>query len=235
MRRVVGLLIIMLLLFYIVGVEAQTLGRTYYEVTPEHESYLQYIIKPGDTFSHLAAKFNVSVEELRKLNPNLEATKLAVGEDIRIRINDKLDYYIIQPDDTLWGLSQRHNFNLRRIINYNDLINPDYLQSREVILLPEDIFVAKNEALKLIEFKKRDGKVRISGLARVFEATVNYAIETKDGQTLEDGFTTASSGAPAWGSFVINLSKLSNEADYIVLFSVDMRDGSRQNEIKLQL
>lgn len=51
-------------------------------------------------------------------------------------------------------------------------------------------------------FEKKYGTAYVSGIARIFEATVSYAFESRDRKVLKEGFTTASVGAPDWGGLI---------------------------------
>ncbi|MEK6277553.1 MAG: LysM domain-containing protein [Actinomycetota bacterium] len=44
-----------------------------------------YIVKPGDTLSTIAEKVNVPVEELQRLNPDIDPQALGSGERVKIR------------------------------------------------------------------------------------------------------------------------------------------------------
>ena len=44
-----------------------------------------YIVKPGDTLSTIAEKVNVPVEELQRLNPDIDPQALNSGERVKIR------------------------------------------------------------------------------------------------------------------------------------------------------
>ncbi|MCK8828402.1 LysM peptidoglycan-binding domain-containing protein [Natroniella acetigena] len=238
MQKKRGIIIILLVTFLSIPVQVQanTLGRAYYEIEISGGNYFRYIIQPGDTLYELSQRFKVDLDTLQELNSEVEPTNLLVGEEVKININDdKLDYYIALPNDSLWKLTQRHNLDLEEIVEYNGFTNPNYILKDEVIRLPEEIFTARNRDIKVIEFESQDNELRVSGLARVFEAHVSYALETEDGQVLKEGGTTASIAGPHWGSFEIELIDIPSEADYLTVFSVSMKDGSRQSEMEYQL
>ncbi|MBQ7590619.1 MAG: LysM peptidoglycan-binding domain-containing protein [Verrucomicrobia bacterium] len=45
-----------------------------------------YEIQSGDTFAKLARRYNVKPEELVKLNPDVNPTKLQIGQEIKIPV-----------------------------------------------------------------------------------------------------------------------------------------------------
>ena len=97
----------------------------------------------------------------------------------------------------------------------------------------------ENPAFRNISVSGSSGNYVVTGEARVFEATVQYEVE--DGHFIYlDGFVTASDGAPAWGTFTININI--PEADLpdnatlmLILFEESAEDGSRINEIHFVL
>ena len=166
---------------------------------------------------------------------NFAVGNLQVGDEIKLPISDELDYYIVQPGDTLWQISQGTGIELDQIIDVNDLDNPDSLEVNQVLLLPEELIIVEDNNLKITQFSRKADLVSVAGLARAFEATINYALETETGQVLEDGFTTASAAGPYWGIFNLELTSIPAGADYLAVFTIDARDGSRQDEVKLRL
>ncbi len=103
----------------------------------------------------------------------------------------------------------------------------DEKDSRKIVL--------QNAAFRIYE-PAPDAKVKdqivVSGLARVYEGTVLYEFE--DGHfILDEGFTTATNGAPGWGEFeiVIELDDAVNYSGRVILFEESAKDGSRMNEL----
>jgi len=80
-------------------------------------------------------------------------------------------------------------------------------------------------------------RYRVTGEARVFEATVDWVVE--DGhRELKKGFTTAERGAPEWGAFdfIVEVRKdQPNSTLLLILFETSAKDGTRQHELPLPL
>ncbi|QNO14067.1 Gmad2 immunoglobulin-like domain-containing protein [Alkalicella caledoniensis] len=99
-------------------------------------------------------------------------------------------------------------------------------------------FVLENNAFKIYETQldEVEGRLIVRGLARVFEATIQYEFE--DGHYLFDkGFVTASEGAPGWGEFEIVLG-LENVVNYsgvgtVIIYEESAKDGSRLHELHI--
>ena len=98
---------------------------------------------------------------------------------------------------------------------------------------PTDLFIDYSTNIKITEFNKEDA-LKLKGLARVFEANLNYAFETEDGEVLAKDFTTAAIAGPNWGEFGIEYDEIPEAADYLVVFAVSAKDGSRQDEVRLE-
>jgi hypothetical protein len=97
----------------------------------------------------------------------------------------------------------------------------------------------QNQAFCNIKVSGFQGNYTVTGEARVFEATVQYEVE--DGHfILQEGFVTASEGAPGWGTFTINISipkeNLPNNGMLtLFLFEESANDGSRLHELPVPL
>lgn len=101
--------------------------------------------------------------------------------------------------------------------------------SREIVL--------QNVAFRIFEpYPNSEVKdqIVVRGLARVYEGTILYEFE--DGHfILDEGFTTATEGAPGWGEFeiIIELDEFANYSGRVILFEESAKDGSRINELKI--
>ncbi len=221
---------IVILCIFSVSVQATNPGRIYFD---EQNNNFQYIIRKGDTLYDISRLFNIDLTKLKELNSSLKPKNLEIGSKVNIKINEDLNYYVVQPGDTIWEISQKNNLTSQDIIAYNKISNPNKIIPSEVLLTPK--IIKKNNSIKVMQFNKTKIGVHVSGVARVFEATLNYEVITKNGQTLNKGVTTAAIGAPSWGKYDFEVCHISNKAYYIVLFTTSARDGSRQNEIKLRL
>ncbi|MDQ0253433.1 hypothetical protein J2S74_000805 [Evansella vedderi] len=99
--------------------------------------------------------------------------------------------------------------------------------------------ILENNAFKVFQpapYTEVENQVVVRGLARVFEATLQYELE--DGHyILARGFTTASDGAPEWGEFeiLIDFDYVSNSTVTLILFEESAKDGSRINELVIPL
>ena len=85
-----------------------------------------YIVKSGDTLYSIANKYNLTVDELKKLN-NLTNNTLSIGQTLKIRettsdiITEDYDYYTIKQGDTLYSIAQKYNTTVDNIKSLNNL------------------------------------------------------------------------------------------------------------------
>lgn len=107
----------------------------------------------------------------------------------------------------------------------------DEKSSREIVL--------QNAAFQIFEpapGSEVKDRVIVRGLARTFEGTIIYEFE--DGHfILDEGFTTASKGAPNWGEFeiIIDFDDVANYSGRVILFEESAKDGSRLNELHIPI
>jgi hypothetical protein len=95
-----------------------------------------------------------------------------------------------------------------------------------------------NESFRNVTVKKLEqNRFYISGEAKVFEATINFVVET-DNKILIENFTTAEIGAPEWGKFHFTAeidSKDFSKKLKLILFESSAEDGSRLHQLIIPL
>ncbi len=101
------------------------------------------------------------------------------------------------------------------------------------------VIVLENNAFRIFEpspFTQIEERIVVSGLARVFEATVQYEVDAGN-VILAEGFTTATEGGPGWGEFeiIIELEELVTGTAKIILYEESAKDGSRVNTLEIPI
>ena len=92
------------------------------ESDTETSSYIEYIVKSGDSLYAIANKYDTSVNELKEYN-NLSSNLLNIGQIIRIPITTSEVIYVVQSGDTLYSIANKFNTSVNSIKNKNNLTN----------------------------------------------------------------------------------------------------------------
>ena len=125
----------------------------------------EYIVEKGDTLYSLSRRFNISIDELKRIN-NLDSDILSIGQVLKLTDNDTLyDEYLVQKGDSLWAISKKYNIPLTELIEINNLtdlnikVNQKLLvpkTSNTYIVQPGDTLwsISKNNNLTVNELKE---------------------------------------------------------------------------------
>ena len=100
-----------------------------------------YTIRAGDTFFSLAARFNVTVQQLAAANPGVDPNRLMIGQQICIPTAPPVGcpggtLYTIRAGDTLFALAQRFGTTVAAILVANPGLDPNNLQVGRMICIP---------------------------------------------------------------------------------------------------
>ncbi|QYR23399.1 LysM peptidoglycan-binding domain-containing protein [Paenibacillus sp. sptzw28] len=103
-----------------------------------------HIVKKGDTLYMIAQKYNVSLEEVLKLNPNIaNPDMIDVGMKVKIPTSmasnmEIMHQHAVKQGDTLWKLSKAWGVPLSDMIKANpQLKNPNALLTGELVNIPK--------------------------------------------------------------------------------------------------
>lgn len=100
-----------------------------------NKDYITYTIKKGDTLYSIARNYNISVNDLMKIN-NLSTSVLTVGQTLVIPINniDKKTYTVVNGD-TLYSIARKYNTTVDEIKKLNNLTS-NILSVGDTIIIP---------------------------------------------------------------------------------------------------
>jgi LysM repeat protein len=121
-----------------------------------------YIVQPGDNLYRIATSREFTVEDMLEANPDLvgDPPILQVGQTLQLPrcepgtaptsvqtipvlmtaspiVPVGGEVYIVQPGDTLYGLSQRFGIPVQAIVDANNLANPDRLDVGQELIIPQ--------------------------------------------------------------------------------------------------
>lgn len=110
---------------------------------PQLSDTREHIILPKETKYGIARKYGMTVKELEELNPTVDVLQpgimLKVGTDVLdepvIITNDDFQFYEVQPQETLYGLTQRFQVDQDSLIALNPALK-DGLKWGMVLKVP---------------------------------------------------------------------------------------------------
>lgn len=91
----------------------------------EEVSDNEYIVQKGDNLYSIARKYNITVDEIKRLN-NLSSNNLSIGQVLKISKNDSKDNltnntYVVQRGDTLYSIARKYDTSVNDIKEKNNL------------------------------------------------------------------------------------------------------------------
>lgn len=156
---------------------------------PEIENY--YVVKKGDTLYKIANKYNITVEELKKIN-NLLSDNLNIGQKLIIfeNINLPSNIYIVEKGDTLYSIASAYGISIEELKRLNGLTTNGIYIGQELIVPTADIDLPEppQQDTNYINYTvvKGDSLWKIS---QKFDVTIPQIIELNNlkGETLQIG------------------------------------------------
>jgi LysM repeat protein len=107
---------------------------------------MRYVVRPGDTLFSIARTHNVTLTEIYRLNPNIDAATLRVGDIVRLpggsvppppppagEVN--VYNYVVRPGDTVFSIARANNTTVREIFALNPGLEYRTLRVGDVIRL----------------------------------------------------------------------------------------------------
>ena len=138
------------------------------EIKIEQSEIESYIVKPGDTLYGIGRRYNITPEEITKMN-NLNSNFIHVGQKLKIiNNNNYLSYKVIQGD-TLYNLAQQHNTTVDKIKDVNNLFN-DVLAVGQHIKIPDERQINNLDENNIYTIQEGD---TLYGIASKFDVTVD--------------------------------------------------------------
>lgn len=112
---------------------------------PASETSVYYIVRPGDTLSEIAVKYNSTVDAIKRAN-GLITSVIYPNQGLRVPVFESApgpwyppfsgQYYYVQPGDTLFRIGARFGVNIYRIAEANRLLNLNLIYAGVPLLIP---------------------------------------------------------------------------------------------------
>jgi len=124
----------------------------------ERIKWKRHKIKPGETLSHIADRYALSVKDIKRVN-NLRSNSISQGKHLIIPVSSKKlsDYnltayqrkktlqnirrkgdrvvHIVQPGDSFWEISRHYNVNTKDLARWNGMAVRDPLRAGQKLII----------------------------------------------------------------------------------------------------
>jgi murein DD-endopeptidase MepM/ murein hydrolase activator NlpD len=97
---------------------------------------VKYTVRPGDTLSAIAAKYNTTPSSISYLNNLASPDLITVGKELSIMQNASGVVVKVSQGDTLWDISRRYGVSVSDIVQANKLSDGDVISPGMTLLLP---------------------------------------------------------------------------------------------------
>ncbi|MDB1144755.1 MAG: LysM peptidoglycan-binding domain-containing protein [Alcaligenaceae bacterium] len=151
-----------------------------------------YVVQPKDGLYAIARKLNISVADLKRLNPNIDYEHLNIGQRLNVpgkrrvsmeveqeepqqRITTSVKSYRVRRGDTLYAIARKLNVPVALLKQSNSNINIDRLRPGQVLKVPTQ----SNVSIEKTEVKEK--VVQVAKTYRVRRGDTFYAIARKLG------------------------------------------------------
>lgn len=111
---------------------------------PHHKTnnpkIIDYIVKPGDTLSQIALNYNTTVNALVQANNIQNLNLIYPGQVIKIyksgNHHQSTPVYIVKSGDTLSQIALNYNTTVNKLVELNNIKNPNLIYPGQRIILP---------------------------------------------------------------------------------------------------
>lgn len=105
---------------------------------------LPYIVQPGDTLSMIAKRYNITVDELARLNLLLNPNLIYVGQPLQVPGLPDIQasrpaggqVYVAQAGDTLAQIAARYGLTMWALAQANGITNPNVIHVGQRLFIP---------------------------------------------------------------------------------------------------
>lgn len=148
----------------------------------------KYIIQPEDTKYGIAKKFEISIQELEDINPQISngfpvGTEIIVPKQTKKEVKKVIVYeeYTILPKETLYGISKKFNVSQMEILKQNPILKDGFKEGLTINIPNENLIEIEPIAdkTKLIAKKSNEEKKLVLLLPFNFPLIESDSIKSK--------------------------------------------------------
>ena len=121
-----------------------------------------HMVRPGETLSSIAYKYNVKVADLVELN-DIDGEKILAGQKLRLKVTPAATH-IVERGDALWEIARAYGIGVKELKRLNGLTSDRIYPGQELKLSG-----SQSEHLETYTVKKGD---YLAGIARLHQMSV---------------------------------------------------------------
>ena len=111
--------------------------------------YSIYEVRNNETIYDIAKNLNMTVEQLIKINDELNNIK--EGQLIIVPNQNNYIMYTVKKGDTLSALAKRNDIDVKSIVLFNGLKEDEFLYPNQQLMIPKDNIYITNENENLFD------------------------------------------------------------------------------------
>lgn len=166
------------------------------QVQPDN-TIITHKVKKRETLKQIANKYNMSIEEIKKLN-KLKSTKLKAGQKLKVygesrepattqrleplRLNEK--YHVVKKKQTLTAIAKMYNIDIVDLLDYNNLKDFEIKEGQRIWLEPGHS--NQTEEAEIVQEKNKPQEILsvavhiVSRGENLFRIAKNYNVSVED-------------------------------------------------------
>ncbi|MCB8995238.1 MAG: LysM peptidoglycan-binding domain-containing protein [Bacteroidales bacterium] len=109
---------------------------------PQDTTYLQHVVKQGETMYSIARAYNMTVSDLQDLNPQVVNNELSIGQVILIprntqtEINEEFTNHKVKRKETVYGISRMYGISEDMLKQYNPELLERSPKTGQILKIP---------------------------------------------------------------------------------------------------
>lgn len=147
----------------------------------------EHVVLPKETLYGISRKYNITIADLQRLNPNLE--RLQPGMVLKVRNGnvekvvdvegDLFKYYLVKPKETLFSLTRRFGISRDSLLTLNPAL-ADGLKSGMVLKIPNKEIpdVMEFEEEEIVNLERRISNYQTKNIAVMLPFNLDKVVKT---------------------------------------------------------